>query len=431
MIEFAVDEVRLFSDSSALSFTSQVDKSTLTHTVNILTNKSTGISWEAESNVNWLNLTTDAVNNTLTITADPNEITTNGLYYGEITLSPTNSADSLTGSIKVSFEKGSFDTTSISEIVIPDITPNTSAVVLDPLRPYIYIGQSDTIKVFNIITGAAITTITSPLADVDLTNLVIHPDGSILLTSNTETYTDENNEEKTRVNHYQVNLVDFSIGLINAEEIDIQFRPQAITMISGKPVVVTQRLEYSNLALNLQYWDRENQFFSSMIKDVPANNNVIAYNSNTAALQQYSLEYNAFSDKSVQQTANIENINPAYSGTLRNIATSKNGNDIYTASTTSEWTTFDGTEFTDQGVLRASVQTVNTAVDSANNSYFYRFDVPAPGFYFLSKYDENQQELWTVGYTAGSVDSYISTSYQRIIHYNSTSSSLVIDYIPD
>jgi len=429
VVELAVDEVRLFSDAAALSFTSQVDKSTLSHTVNILTNKVSAVAWQAESNVDWLNLTTDIVNNTLTITADPSKISTNGIYYGEITLSPVNSIDSISGTIQVSFEKGNFDSTSISEIVIADITPNDSAVVLDPLRPNIYIGQGDTIKVFNIITGAAVTTITSPLASVDLTNLVIHPDGSILLASNNETYTDEEGQEQTRVNHYQVNLVDFSIALMPADDIDIDFRPKTIAMIAGKAIVITQALEYANLALKVQFWDRENAFSSSIVNDVPANNNVIAYNGNTSALMQYTLAYNAFTSESVQQVASSEYINPAFSGALSNIATSSNGEDIYTASTSSEWTTFSGSDFIDQGVLRASIRTVNVAVDSSDNSYFYRFD--PSGFFILSKYDKGQLPLWTVAYSAGSITSYISPNYQRIIHLNSDTNSLVLDYIPD
>jgi len=429
VIELAVDEVRLFSDASALAFTSQVDKSTLSHTVSILTNKASSVEWQANSNVDWLTLVTDSVNNTLTVTADPSKISTDGLYQGEITLSPSNSADSLNGIIKVSFEKGNFDTTSISEITIADITPNSSAIVLDPLRPNIYIGQGDTIKVFNILTGASITTITSPLADVDLTNLVIHPDGSILLASNSETFTDEDGQTQTRVNHYQIDLSDFSISLMPADDIDIEFRPAQIAMISGKAIVITQALEYANLALKVQFWDRDNAFSSPFINDVPENNNVIAYNSGTAAIMQYTLEYNAFTSESVQQISSEENINVAFSGSLSNLVTSSNGEDIYTASTTSEWTTFDGTTFTDQGVLRASIQTVNVAIDSSNNSYFYRFD--ASGFFILSKYDENQQELFTAAYSAGSVDSYISPNYQRLIHYNSTSNSLVLDYILD
>jgi hypothetical protein len=432
VIELAVDEVRLFSEVSALTFTEQVDKTTLSHTVRILTNKASAVEWQANSNVDWLTLVTDLVNNTLTVTADPSKISTDGFYQGEITLSPTNSPESLSGIIKVSFDKGDFDTTSISEIVISDITPNsTSDIVLDPLRPNIYIAQGDTIKVFNIITGAVITTITSPLDDVDLTNLVIHPDGSILLASNSETFTDEDGQSQARVNHYQIDLSNFSISLMPADDIDLEFRPAQIAMISGKAIVISEALEYANLALNVQFWDRDNAFDSPFIKDVPANNNVIAYNSNTAALMQYALEYNAFTSESVQQVASAENINPAFSGALSNIATSSSGEDIYTASTTSEWTIFDGTTFTDQGVLRESIQTVNVAIDSSNNSYFYRFDVPAPGFFFLSKYDENQQELWTVAYSAGSIDSYISPNYQRVIHYDSTSNSLVLDYIPD
>jgi hypothetical protein len=430
IIELAVDEVRLFSDVSALTFTAQVDKSTLSHTVSILTNKTTSVEWQANSNVDWLTLITDSVNNTLTITADPSKITTNGLYYGEITLSPINSADSLSGTIQVSFEKGNFDTTTISEIVIADITPNnTSDVILDPLRPNIYIGQGDTIKVHNIITGSLITTITSPLASVDLTNLVIHPDGSILLASNSETFTDEDGQEQTRVNHYQIDLNDFSISLMPADGIDIEFRPAQIAMISGKAIVITEALEYANLALKVQFWDRENAFTSTIISDVPSTNNVIAYNGNISALVKYTLDYNAFTPESVQQVSSAEYINSAFSGVLSNIAISSNAEDIYTASTTSEWTIFNGTTFTDQGVLRASIRTVNVAVDSSDNSYFYRF---APsGFFILSKYDENQQELFTAAYSAGSLTSYISPNYQRIIHYNSASSSLVLDYIPD
>jgi hypothetical protein len=433
VVELAVDEIRLFSDVSALTFTEQVDKSTLSHTVSILTNKSSAVEWQANNNVDWLTLITDSVNNTLTVTADPSKVSTDGFYQGEITLTPINSEDSLSGIIKVSFDKGSFDTASISEIVITDITPNnTSDIVLDPLRPNIYIAQSDTIKVFNIITGASITTITSPLAGIDLTNLVIHPDGSILLASNSEAFTDEAGQAQTRVNHYQIDLNDFSISLMPAD--DIEFRPAKIVIISGKAIVVTEALEYANLALKVQFFDRENAFISSIIKDVPANNNVIAYNGGSATMVQQTLEYNAFTPESIQQISSEDNINPVYLNTLTNLVTSSNGEDIYTASTASEWTTFDGTTFTDQGVLRPSIRTVNVAIDSSNNGYFYRFD--SSGFFILSKYDNNQQELFTVGYSAGSVDSYISPNYQRIIHYsdsdsNSNPDSLVLDYIPD
>jgi hypothetical protein len=438
VVELAVDEIRLFSDAPALTFTSQVDKSTLSHTVSILTNKTSTVEWQANSNVDWLTLVTDSVNNTLMITADPSKITINGLYYGEITLSPINSADSLSGTIQVSFEKGNFDTTTLGEIFIADITPNStsdiqvdisSSIILDPLRPNIYIAQSDTIKVFNIITGAAVATIDSPLASVNLTNLVIHPDGSILLASNEETFTDDAGQEQTRVNHYQIDLSDFSLQLLPADDIDIQFRPKKIVMIAGKAIVVTEALEYANLALKVQFWDRENAFTSTIISDVPSTNNVIAYNGNISALVQYTLDYNAFTPESVQQVSSEDNINPAYSGVLSNLVTSSNGENIYTASTTSEWTIFDGTSFTDQGVLRASIRTVNVAIDSSNNSYFYRFD--PSGFFILSKYDNNQQAIFTSAYSAGSINSYISPNYQRIIHYNADSSSLVLDYISD
>ena len=77
---------------------------------------------------------------------------------------------------------------------------------LDPMRPYVYIAQGDKITTYHVISGALVNTATSPLADVDLTNLVVHPDGSMLLASNSETYIDEDELEQTRVNHYQFDL---------------------------------------------------------------------------------------------------------------------------------------------------------------------------------------------------------------------------------
>ena len=427
-VDFAIDEIRLFSDYPALTFNSQANQSTLSHNINVLTNDSSNIAWQATSNVDWLSLAANITTNTLTLTADPSKVN-NGLHYGKITLSPVNAEDSVSGTIEVSFYKGNFDTASQGEIIIENITPNSSATVLDPLRPYVYIAQTDYIDVFNIVNGIKVTSIISPLADVDLTNLVIHPDGSILLASNTETYIDENKQEQTRVNHYIVNLSDFSITQLNESDVSIQNRPEMIAMISGKPVVVTQALEYANLALARQYWDTDNIFFAPVIADVKGNNNIIAHDQASSSLVQHTLQYNTFA-KITSTVVNIDSyINPDFGNTIGNITTSSDGSAIYTANTQSEWSSFDGTDFIDQGVLHNTIAvTVNVETDSSDNSYIYRFDAIL-GAFILSKSDSAQQPLWNVGYTAGSATSYISPDYQRLIHYNATAKTLVLDYI--
>ena len=202
-----------------------------------------------------------------------------------------------------------------------------------------------------------------------------------------------------------------------------------IAMISGKPVVVTQALEYANLALARQYWDTDNIFFAPVIADVKGNNNIIAHDQASSSLVQHTLQYNTFA-KITSTVVNIDSyINPDFGNTIGNITTSSDGSAIYTANTQSEWSSFDGTDFIDQGVLHNTIAvTVNVETDSSDNSYIYRFDAIL-GAFILSKSDSAQQPLWNVGYTAGSATSYISPDYQRLIHYNATAKTLVLDYI--
>ena len=407
-VEIAVDEVRLYSNYPALSFSAHADKVTLTHTVDILTNKESNVTWQAQADVDWLTLTPDSTNNTLTITLDPLALSTADLYTATITLSSQISGDSVDGQINVNVSKGDFDTSDFDELIIENITPNSEGVVLDPLRPYLYVAQGDIIEVYNIIDGSKVTSIQSPLENVDLVNLVIHPDGSILLASNSEIYLDENEQEQTRINHYSVSLNDLSITQLDEELIDVQYGPQKIIMVSGKPVVVTQALELANLSLTTQYWDNENAFLTSTMTDVINNNTFIAYDGVNFNLRHNTLEFNAFSDKSVEIVNTTDYVNPVFGNGLSAVRTNTDGSNIFTTNASSEWTTFDGDVFLDQGKLDGNPLSAPVALstDSSNNTYFYRFDFNI-GFFTLSKYDENLSTIWATAYSAGSVDVYI------------------------
>ncbi|MEW6990754.1 hypothetical protein AADZ91_08705 [Colwelliaceae bacterium 6441] len=431
-VELAVDEIRLFSNSPALGFTSQFDKSTLSHTVDILTNKASSVAWQAQTDAEWLTLTPNLTNNTLTLTVDPTKVPALGSHSAKVTLSSQTLGESLHGEITINFTKGTFDTTDISELVIENISPNNSGIILDALRPYLYVAQSDKIDVYNIIDGSKVNSIQSPLGGVNLTNLIRHPDGSMLLTSNRETYLDDNLQEQTRTNYYRISLNDFSITQLNEETIDLEYSPVKILMVSGKAVVVTQTLELANLALTRQFWDNETAYLASNVTDILNNNNFIAYDATTSNLQHKTLEYNAFTDNSVKISQSIDHISTTYANGLSGIATSNDGGNIYTINSASEWSINDGTSITEQGKLDGNPFSVPVSVttDSNNNSYFYRFDL-INDFFTLSKYDNNQVNVWTTGYTAGSANVYLSPNYQRVIHYNSNDSKLIIDYMPD
>ena len=420
-VELAIDAIRLSSNYPSLAFNSLATEQTLVHTVDILTNSETSIAWQASTDVNWLSLSANNSNNTLSINAIPANLPADGVHSAVITLTPTNEGSALAGSINVTFNKGAVDTTDID---VESISVNTSGLVLDPMRPYVYIASGDKINTYHVISGALINTASSPLADIDLTNLVIHPDGSMLLASNSETYLDEDEVEQTRVNHYQFDLKNYQFSQIDSENITIEFRPVLIKIVSGAPVVITQTLEYANLNLVRQYWDQENAFFTSTIAQANSADIVMAYKQSTTSLERYALSYNAYASEMVSVMNNPAYTNSAFVS-LTSIGLNHDGNTIYNANSTSEWASFDGTTYTDNGLLHtnANVQTINTASDTEDNSYFYRFD-QTQGM-VLTKYNAAQVELWSELIIADSPKQhYFLPDYQRVIIYDASTSTL-------
>jgi len=421
-VKFAVDEVRLSSSYPALAFNSLATQQTLTHTVDILVNRDTSVAWQATSDVNWLTLTPDTVNNKLTIIADSSKVT-DGLSYATITLAPVDSNAAITGTINVSFNKAANDAAIVS---INNVIPNNAGVVLDPLRPFMYLAIGDSVKVYNIISGVLESTISSPLTGIDLTNLVIYPDGSTLLASNTQTVTDESGIDTTTIHHYKINLSDQSISEINNDNITIEFRPVAVEMIAGKPVVISQTLEFANTNLVRQAWDQENAFFAGELAFPASKDSFTTVKNSTNSIEQYQLTYNVFSENTVSAKLSNSYENSVFASGVSALALSNNGSDIYTINSATEHTNFDGVTFTDNGLLDngANISAFNVVTDSSDNSYFYRFD-PTQGF-VLTKYDSAQQLISTQVLSSGSVDNYLAPNYQRVLSYDTSTATFTL-----
>ncbi|MGB1263551.1 MAG: hypothetical protein ACPG52_11630 [Cognaticolwellia sp.] len=419
-IELAIDAIRLSSNYPSLAFNSLATEQTLVHTVDISTNSENNIAWQASTDVSWLSLSADNVNNTLTVTGIPANIADNGVHSAVITLAPTIADTALAGTINVTFNKGASDG---ADVDITDISYNSSAIVLDPMRPYVHLASGDTLNTYHVISGALVNSTVSPLADVDLTNLVIHPDGSMLLASNTETFLDEDEVEQTRVNHYQFDLTNYQFSQIDSDNITIEYRPIMIAMVAGAPVVITQTLEYADLNLVRQYWDQENAYFTSTMAQANSTDTIMAYKQATRSLERYALTYNAYASEMISASTEAAYINAAFSS-LSKFALSHDSNTIYSANSFSEWASFDGIVYTDNGLLqnKPNVQTFNTAVDTSDNSYFYRFD-PTLGLTY-SKYSPAQVELWSEVIAVGSAESYLMPAYQRVLIYDVASRTL-------
>ena len=421
IVELAVDAIRLASNYPSLAFNSLATQATLEHTLDVLSNSETAVGWQATTDASWLSLSANGVNNTLTVTAIPANAPTDGIHNAVITLSPTTAGSALSATINVTLNKGSTDGIDVD---ISSVNINTSGIVLDPMRPYVYIADGDKLKTYHVVSGALVNSTTSPLVDVDLTNLVIHPDGSMLLASNLESYLDENEVEQTRVNHYQFDLSNYQFSQIDNEDVTVEYRPVMIKMVAGAPVVITQTLEYADLNLARQYWDQENAFFASTIAQANSADILMAYKQATTSIERFALDYNAYANEMV--TVMNE---PAYSNiaftSLSSIALSKNGNVVYSANSTSEWASFNGTNYTDNGILHAEVniQTVDTTTDSQDNSYFYRFD-PTQGMTY-TKYNANQVELWSELIIAETPKQhYLMPDYQRVLIYDAAALTL-------
>ncbi|MEW6982309.1 BACON domain-containing carbohydrate-binding protein [Colwelliaceae bacterium 6471] len=421
-VEFAVDAVRLSSNYPALAFNQLATQQTLTHTVDVLFNGSNAVTWQASANVDWLTLTADVANNKLIITAVPENASGNIMHFGQVDITPVDSNDALAGKISVSLHK---DVSDAADVTINDVSANSDAVAIDPLRPYIYVGIADSIKVYNVISGALVTSITSPLAGFDLTNLVIHPNGSMLLASNLEEY-DDNGTPSTRVNHYQIDLSTYEITAFDRDSVSISNRPSLIKMISGKAVVVTQTQEFSDLTLSRQYWDQDTAFFGSAIATAASKDSVMAYNNTTATIEEWQLSYNDYAEQTISATPMSSYQNDNFSNSLSHFVADTHGENIYTATSVTEWSTYDGSEYIDQGVMHAddNITTLNVTNDSANNSYFYRYN-PLAGF-TITKYDNAQTEVWSQVLSTGTGTSYLMPSYQRVISYDSGTETITI-----
>jgi hypothetical protein len=430
-VDLALDNVYLLAEQPVVAFTSTNTILAVNKTVAISNNSELSLGWQASTQANWLNLT--PINDgQLLITADPSIAPMNNNSFAEILISAADDSAVISETIKVSFYNSDMI---VENKILTPLEVNNNEMQSSPVRPVFYLGVDNKLLTYHQYTGAVVSSLDVSPENTVLEQLIMHPNGDYLLAKALETISleDETTGEVTTselVHRYRINLNDNTFTEIF--DFDISFEPTDIVRLLGRYFVVTQTLEFADENLLVQFWDAENAYFATEIDVARQANTLFVVDNNSVSFKRYIPQVNDFGDDKVSialtHDYHPEQL-PAGQFIIDFFITSDEKN-IYALSQTSEWISFDGETFVDNGLLETtqSVATLLLEKNSESQPNYLRFDTSnALGFY-LDLYDDNQTVSSTI-HTQGRQPSSIKLSGddQRLIVNVDSSSEPEVD----
>ena len=417
-VRLGLDPHYLYSHQSAISFTKLANIDATSKTLTISSNSPTAINWQASTDAQWLTLTKAENSSELSVTINTEVDVTDAQNNATITVSALNNDNIIDESVmKETIYVSYYQSTEVSENkVVSDVIVNTDAMVSSPMLPHLYVGEKNLLKIYHQYTAELIsTTVISP-DETLLEQLIMHPDGNFILAKAVETMTNEDGTTETVTHRYRINLNDLSFSLL--EEATIEYEPVQFISFSGRHFVVTQLLEYADENLKRVFWDTDDLYFASLIDQSTISEALYALDNTDASFRRYTAKVNDFIDESIiiEQTHQYRPALLAEDQGIVNFIVDNKEAGIYAISPTSEWISFDGETFTDNGLLpQAENSTSLTLTKSHNNRAFYaRFD-PTKGF-VVDIYNQQQTLINTI-VTLGQRPSniFISNDDRRLI----------------
>ncbi|MBU2925477.1 hypothetical protein Q4506_06185 [Colwellia sp. 4_MG-2023] len=425
-VEVALDNVYLLADQTAVALSATNSISTLEKTVSVSNNADLDISWTATTDANWLTLTKDN-NEQLTITADASLASANNNSSAQVTISADSGIAAISETITINFYNSSQD---VSNNVITPLAINSSEIVTSPLKPVFYLGVGNELLTYHQYTGELESSVEISPEGTILEQLIIHPNGDYLLVKATEIVTQEDETSTEVVHRYSVSLDDYSITEII--DTDIISEPIAIVRLSGRYFVITQAFEFADENLNVLFWDAPNAFLVSKVAVASQANTLFALDNSTASFKRYIPQVNDFGDDKVSVSLTHE-YHPellADDQVIFDFMVTSDEANIYALSQSSEWISFDGDNFVDNGLLEASesVVTLSLVKNSNDQPNYYRFNSANELGFYLDVYD-NHQTISSTTYTQGSqpANLRLSGDDQRLIIYVDSSSDGELD----
>lgn len=414
-VELALDNIYMLAEQPSISLASTSAISALERVITISNNSAQTIEWLASTEANWLTLT--PINNTqLMITADPAAAPMNVSSLAQVTIAASEKTGVVSETINVNFYNSDLV---VENTVLESLEINSNEILPSPLFPKFYVAVDNQLKTYHQYTGTLESTLTVSTENTVLEQLIMHPAGDYLLAKAVETVINPEDETTSELVHrYKVNLADNIITEI--VDSNVLSEPTDIVRLLGRYFVITQVLEFADENLQVLFWDGANAFLASEIDVAAQKNTLFALDYDAASIKRYMPEVNDFGDDKISVSLTHE-YRPGLLPEGKRIIdfmVSDDEQNIYAISESSEWISFDGDDFVDNGLLEASTSVVTLFLEknSAGNPNYLRFDGSnALGFY-LATYGENQNVTSTT-YTQGRLPTRIklSADAQRLI----------------
>jgi len=421
-IELGLDNIYLFANQANIAFVATANKQQLSKTIKINSNSLTPVSWTATTDATWLSLAPSANGNELTITADPASIPINSEASANIIISDSANSTTKSETVKVNLYR-SDQLTSTHQIT--NIVINNNAMAASPLHPLVYVGVNNELRVYQQYTGELIKKISVSPQNSLLEQFVIHPDGHLLLAQASVTTTDAQGVDTTTVHRYQIDLTKLtSTELTNAS---ISYDPVKFVRFSGRYFVVTHALEYADENLQLIAWQQTSAYYARAIDQAIDTGVLFAIDGSTEEFKRYTSTVNDFTSSKLT-TALVNSYHPesmASGDHIFEFMVDSTGANLYLYSPTSEWVSFDGSNYVDHGLLEtnANIVTLALAKNNFGQTDFVRFD-PSVGFK-IDVYDQHQTRIASV--VTGTLqpsNTVISADQQRVFSYSTNSQTL-------
>jgi len=428
-VQLALDNIYLFADSSAVALTKTANINANERIINISSNAEADFNWQATTNADWLTLTTIG-DSQLQISANSDLAPINQISFANITISASDEMIVINEVIKVDFYHS--DSTAENKLIEPLAV--SSAMLSSPSLPLFYLAKGNELKTYHQYTANLEKSLVVSAAGTELEQLIIHPNGDYILAKAVETIINEDESTTEVIRRYRINLSDDSITELTQS--NINYEPMEIIRLSGRYFVVTQTLEFADEELKLLYWDSANAYFANAIDTAKSANTLFALDNSTVTLKRYTSQVNDFGEELILTTLTHSYHPESLSeGQLINdFIVSNDEANIYAISETSEWISFDGTTFTDNGLLESNENVVSLFLeksqdqDNKSGANYLRIDPTQPDGFYLATYDE-QQNLSRTVLTEGEQPSSIvlSADNQRLMINTNTASTEEID----
>ncbi len=413
-VDLALDNIYFYTDKPSIALSKTMSVSSLDETITIKNVGENQYPWQAATDAPWLTLTPISATQ-LRIQADSDMAASNAISHAEINISAVDDMAVMAQTIQVSLFNSEQE---FSNQVLEPLSVADDAMVSSPNMPYFYIAHKHNLLTYHQYSGELISTLAVSSENSLLEQLIIHPTGEYLLAKALVTTTAENGSTKETIHRYKITLADNSVTEIT--DANIQYEPLAIIPISGRYYVITQALEFANENLQRLFWDGANAFLTTNIDIAKQANTLFALNSNAGTFNRYTMQANDFGEIALtaELTHEYRPESLAEGQVIRDFTVSNDESQLYLISDNSEWLSFDGSNFTDNGLLESNENVVSLFIAKSNDDlpHYVRIDPSVADGFYVDKYD-NQQMITSTTLTQGRQPSSVQLTQdgQRII----------------